>query len=235
MDKTTLISTISVALIAAIVAIYQTVANNKLARRNKELDIELEKEKLETEHNSIKYDVVTQLLKFSQYQKIYDAVIKMMNDSNVDRFLIFVALNGKTDLRKVTCIFQKYKNDDSDVDAVSAYKGLKVDNVYVNYLYDTEKKGSIILQTDEIEPSLIKDIYESEGVKWSNWKFICRLNLDEKNDLIAYSSAATFDNKGFTKKDLLAIKLNFESSIKPTFIETISEMYINKNKNKINE
>jgi hypothetical protein len=232
MDNATLISTISVALISAIVAIYQTIANNKLARKNKDLDIELEKEKLETEHNAIKYDVVTQLLKFSQYQKIYDAVIKMMNESNVDRFLIFVAVNGKTELRKVTCIFQKYKHDNTNVDAVSVYKGLKVDNVYVNYLYDTERKGSITLETEKIEPSLIKDIYETEGVKWSNWKFICRLNLDEKNDLIAYSSAATFNEDGFKNRDLLAIKLNFESSIKPTFIETISEMYMNKN-NKI--
>lgn len=230
MDSKTMITTILIALIPTIGAIYQTIAKNRLDKRNKELDIELERQKIETQHSAIKYDVVTQLLKFSQYQKIYDTVIKMMNDSNVDRFLIFVAVNGKTELRKVTCIFQKYKHDENGMDAVSVYKGLKVDNTYVRYLYDTEKHGEITLQAEKIEPSLVKDIYESEGVKWSNWKFICRLNIDGRNDLIAYCSAATFNEEGFNNKDLLAIKLNFESSIKPTFMETISEMYNNNNK-----
>ncbi len=223
----TTIGVISVAVIGAAAAIYQTISNNKLLKRNKELDIELAKQKLDAEQNIIKYDIVTNLLKFSQYQKIYDAVIKMMGNSKVDRFLVFIAINGKTELSNVTCIFQKYKGDKAELDAIAVYKGLKVDDHYVKLLKKTELEGTVSVNLEELEPSLIKDIYEGEGVKYSRWKFIGRINIDEKNDVIAYCSASTFSNEDYTNQDLLAIKLHFESSIKPSFINTIKEMVKN--------
>ena len=227
MDNAT-IGTISVALIGLIGLIYQTAANNKLAAKNKALEIEFERQKLETTQSIIKYDIVTNLLKFSQYQKIYDAVIKLMDSSKVDRFLIFIAINGKTDLNKVTCIFQKYRNDKAELDAVQVYKGLKVDNHYVTMLKKMEIENAITLETEALEPSLIKDIYESEKVKWSRWKMIGRVSIDDRNDVIAYCSASTFDSNGYSKQDLLSIKLHFESSIKPNFMNTVNEMVKNK-------
>lgn len=224
---TGIIGTITVAAIAGAVAVYQTISNNKLAKRNKELDIELAKQKIESEHSIIKYDIITNLLKFSQYQKIYDAVIKMMENSKVDRFLVFIAVNGKTELSNVTCIFQKYKGDKAELDAIAVYRGLKVDDHYIKLLKKTELEGTITVNLGDLETSLIKDIYEGEGVKYSRWKFICRVNIDEKNDVIAYCSASTFSNEDYNSQDLLAIKLHFESSIKPSFINTIKEMVKN--------
>jgi hypothetical protein len=227
MDNT-LITAVLVALIGGGVAVYQTISNNRLAAKNKALDIELEKQKLETSQNIIKYDIVTNLLKFSQYQKIYDAVIRLMEHSKVDRFLIFIAINGKTDLNKVTCIFQKYRNDKAELDAVAVYKGLEVDKHYVQLLKKMELEQHITFETNALDVSLIKDIYESENVKWSMWKFIGRVNIDEKNDVIAYCSSSTFNKEGFNKQDLLSIKLHFESAIKPTFMNNVNEMIKNK-------
>jgi len=222
-----IIGTITVAAIAGAVAIYQTISNNKLAKRNKELDIELAKQKIDAEQNIIKYDIVTNLLKFSQYQKLYDAVIKIMEHSKVDRFLIFIAINGKTELSNVTCVFQKYKHDKAELDAIAVYRGLRVDEHYVKMLKKMEFEGEVHINVAELEPSLIKNIYENEQVTFSKWNFIGRISMDDKNDVIAYCSASTFDLEGYDSKDLLAIKLHFDSSIKPRFIKTINQMIKN--------
>lgn len=222
-----LIGSILAALIAGCIAVWQTINNNQLAKLNKQLDIKLAQQKLESEHSFIKYDIVTHLLKFSQYQKIYDAVIQMMDKSKVDRFLVFIAINGKTELNNVTCIFQKYKGDKAELDAIAVYRGLKVDDHYLKLLKKMEFNGSVNLNVSKLEPSLIKDIYENEKVTFSRWEFIGRVSIDEKNDVIAYCSASTFSNVGYDNKDLLAIKLHFESDIKPRFIGTIKEMVKN--------
>jgi hypothetical protein len=222
-----IIGTITVAAIAGGVAIYQTIANVKLTREKQKVDIELAKQKLDAEQNIIKYDIVNNLLKFSQYQKLYDAVIKIMEHSKVDRFLIFIAINGKTELSNVTCVFQKYKHDKAELDAIAVYRGLKVDEHYVKMLKKMEFDGHVHINVAELEPSLIKNIYESEHVTFSKWDFIGRINIDDKNDVIAYCSSSTFDLEGYNSKDLLAIKLHFDSSIKPRFIKTINQMIKN--------
>lgn len=214
--------------VAGLIGIILTgIQNVKLAKINKNLDAELSKQKQDNEQAIIKYDIVTNLLKFSQYQKIYDAVIRMMDTSKVDRFLMFIAVNGKTDLNNVTCIFQKYRGDKAEIDAVAVYKGLKVDTTYVKMLKEMEREGEITIETEKLDPCLIKDIYESENVAWSNWRFIGRINIDERNDVIAFCSAATFDKDKYTQKDMLSIKLNFESVIKPDFMKTVKEMKAN--------
>lgn len=216
--------------LGSIIVVFITVRNNiKLVRLNKKLDEEVKLKELESKQTLIKYDVVTNLLRFSQYQKLYDAVINMMEKSNVDRFLIFLAINGKVDLKHVTCIFQKFRDDKRTIDAVSVYKGLEVDNDYLEKLKRLELYGELIVETNAEAPSLIKSIYESEGINWSRWKFIGRVNIDEKNDLISYCSAATFKEKDFNSKDLLAIKLNVEGIIKPEILKTVKEMKLNKN------
>jgi hypothetical protein len=221
--------TVIVAVLGVIGAIAAAIINNKSAEKIKKLELELKSKDVEKEQIIIKYDIVTQLLKFSQYQKIYDAVIKIMDVSKVDRFLMFIAINGKTELNNVTCIFQKYRNDESGVDAVAVYRGLKVDNTYVKMLKEMEREGEITVCTEELTPCLIKDIYESEKVTWSNWKLIGRINVDNDNDVIAFCSAATYSDKAYTNQDMLSIKLHFESSIKPNFLSTVKEMVKNKN------
>lgn len=219
------ISLILVSLISLAGTIYQTISNNSLSRKNKILDIELENKKIELEHVNIKFDVVTNLLRFSQYQKIYDSVIDLMEMSSVDRALIFIAVNGKTELSNVSCIFQKYKNDDSKIDAVNLYKKLRVDKHYTNLLYKLETERKILIETSNLEnDSLIKDIYNNEGVKWSLWNFIGRISIDEKNDLISYCSFSKFSDEKFNNSDLLAIKLKFDSIIKDSVIETVNNI-----------
>jgi len=224
-----LIGTITSSVLLLIGVVYTAYANNKLLAKNKALDIALEKQKIDAQQNIIKYDVVTHLLKFSQYQKIYDAVINLMSHSKVDRFLIFIAVNGKTELNNVTCIFQKFRNDMATLDAVSVYKGLKVDQHYVQLLKQMELNGEVTLQTAAIEPSLIKDIYENEKVKWSKWKFIGRINIDENSDVITYCSAASFEDTEFDSQDTLAIKLNVEGVVKPEILKAVKEKKINNN------
>lgn len=203
--------------------IYKSNSNKKI----KQLEIDLEREKLDKKQIVIKYDVVNNLLKFSQYQKIYDAVIRLMEHSSVDRFLVFIAINGKTELNNVTCIFQKFRGDKSTLDAVAVYKNLKVDANYVKLCKKMESDDGLTVHTNDLEPSLIKDIYENEGVKWSRWEFFGRINIDDKNDVIAFGSAATFKDEAFDSQDMLAIKLNVKGVVATEIIKSVKEMQIN--------
>lgn len=223
-----LVGSISVATIGAIASVYIAKSTNNLLAKNKALDIELERQKLNTLQTAVKYDIVMNLLKFAQYQKIYNFVSDLIAKSNIDRVLIFVAINGKTDLKHVTCIFQKFRDDLTEVDAVSVYKDLEVDKEYVYLLKRMELENGITLEADKITPSLIKTIYETEKVKWSRWEFLGRLSVDEKSDIVAYCSCSTFKDIGIDSKDLLAIKLNMKGLVANEILKASKDAVSNK-------
>ena len=89
-------------------------------------------------------------------------------ESGIDRFLVLVCVNGLNDPKEVTAIYQ-YRVDTKDF---RSYVNLPLDADYVARINQLKAHGSADITVSELPPSLIRDIYESEGVTHAYWYMI---------------------------------------------------------------
>jgi len=181
----------------------------------KQMDLELKESKSKNIEVNIKVNVLDNFLKMSVYSEISDAVNQLFLETKVERFMIFIAVNGVTDFRVVSVIFERYKDITTNTHALARYYNVKVDAPYKQMLKDAEKFGCVEINSETMIPQLLKDIYEGERIKHSIVSFITRKSIDKGNDLIAFSSAATTIPLPFSNIEKLSIKACVEGSLEP--------------------
>ena len=179
------------------------------------IQLEMRKHISEKKEYKIKTDVLDKVLEFSSFNMIKDAVDEIFEMTKADRFLILIAVNGKVDFNIVSVIFEQHKSNDYKVNAIARYRSLSIDEKYRLMLKNTEKNGTVCMVTSEMEDSLLKNIYEIEGVKFSSIRHILRSSVDDDNDILVYSSIATHVDRKFTKLEKTKIDIMYDSRIKP--------------------
>jgi hypothetical protein len=144
---------------------------------------------------------------------IEEAALELFNKTEVDRFLILVAVNGVTEFRAATCIYEQQKAGEEraqiTVSATSQYVNFEFDHYYRQMLKDIEARGSVIYQdVNQMPDSDLKSIYKMEGVKKSKVLFLRRAkNYDgQGNDMFFYCSAASHRSGEYSPEDRVAIK-----------------------------
>lgn len=170
----------------------------------------------ELKEHKIRADVLDSILDFSSFNELKIAVDEIFETTRADRFLILIAINGKTDFNTVSVIFEQHKIHKYRISAVARYRTLGIDPAYKKMLKEAELYGIVELETDALYPSLLKDIYEIENVTASQIRHLLRINADENNDVLVYSSLATHDKRGFSHIDKVRADLIYNSSIKTT-------------------
>jgi hypothetical protein len=206
---------IIIAFMGAVVTLLGSYMLFKKDIRLKEMDLQLKESKAKNTETVIKVNVLDNLLKMSVYSQISDAVSLLFLETKVERFMIFIAVNGITDFKVVSIIFERYKDLTNKTNALARYHNVHIDQPYKQMLKDAEKFGSVEVDSESMPPQLLKDVYENERVKHSIVSFILRRNIDADNDLIVFSSAATTIPIPFDNLEKLSIKTCIEGSLQP--------------------
>lgn len=219
-NKTTIFYKVSDAVIVSLIGLvgvlvpsYLTYKEKKKNREKEEKIKELEKEL--TEH-TLRSNVVDRLLDITYLTQIRKAVENMFKGTKADRFLILIALNGKIDFNLVSVVFEQHKKPQGDVNAIARYRNLTIDSYYREMLKKTEKDTTCeFFVKDMPEDSLLKSIYEIEGVKYSKLRHLLRVPIDDNNDVVVFSSISTKQEKAFTNKEKTIFLTQYDSTIIP--------------------
>lgn len=117
----------------------------------------------------------------SKVVNIYDAIHRVLEETNVERFLIFKAHNGGGVISPngdlfISTLYEGYKEPFTSVK--SKYQKLPVDIVYAKMLLEIIRTKKVDYNVEDIPEGILKDIYLKEGVKKSLLYF---LGQDRKN------------------------------------------------------
>ncbi|WP_157811690.1 hypothetical protein [Tenacibaculum sp. SZ-18] len=163
--------------------------------------------------------MLSNLMKLNLYDELSNINKKIYSRTKAMRFIVFVAVNGKTSPNTVYAVFG-HRKDDPDVD--KKYKGVEVDSDYVLRLKELENKGSLIIETLSMPKGMLKDIYYEQLITYSYLKFIKRYSLSEEDDALVYCSVATDLDEGFVSMETTEIDLLISSEIKPLIDKIIT-------------
>lgn len=188
-----------IAVIGAVPAIVGLILQNiRLSKKYRLL-----KRENDNHHNS---GIQAELEVFNEMRDIIDTIF---HNTKADRFLILTALNGKTDFRFATAVYEQHNNTQKtllSVGATSKYVKFEFDDKYKNMLKQAEREGMIMLETSKMDPSDLKSIYLSEKVSFANIYFLLRKKIDDKNDRIFYCSVASHSGEPFTDAENVLFK-----------------------------
>lgn len=137
--------------------------------------------------------------------RIYDAMHKVIQETNVERFMVFKAHNGggvinPTGNLYVSVIYEDY--DHPFVSMKDNYQKLSVDVPYAKILVEVIQYKKIDYNTEQMPDCILRQIYVNEGVKRS---FIYYLGQDRKN--IYFCSCAT-SHEQIERKILVDVGVN---------------------------
>lgn len=188
-----------------------------------EYDEKIEGHIQEKKEHKIKADVLDKLLDFSSFNTIKRNVDEIFKKTKADRFLILIAINGKTNFKIVSVVFEQHKKSDYEINAIARYRNLEIDDDYKEMLKLSEREGAVHLKTDSMRECLLKQIYLDEEVTFSDIRHIARIHIDDDNDLLVYSSLATHSVKPFTERERTRAKIIYDSGIRETLIEVLKK------------
>jgi len=187
------------AIIVAIITSYVTlkIKHKEVKEENKTMRIELE--------------CINILFNHEFLAVLNEHVNNIFEQTKVNRFLILFAVNGKTSFRYVTCCFEKVGSG-AVQGSIFRYNRFEIDDHYKNMLKQVELQGSVQYEVKTMPNSMLKSIYESrdEKVTYSCIKFLKRINVNEDNDIVLYSSLATTNSEDYTNEESIVIKRNFD-------------------------
>lgn len=197
---------IIVQLAAPISAVLVAIVTAYTSLKKKHSNVKQENKVLKIELNSINILFAHNILSV-----IDEHVANIFAETKVNRFLILFAVNGKSHFNFVTVCLEK-TNTGAVSGSIFRYNRLEIDDHYKSMLKQVELQGNIHLEVSKMPESILKSIYESrdEKVTFSCVKFLKRINVDDLNDIVLYSSIATTKDEDFTTEESLIIKRNFD-------------------------
>jgi hypothetical protein len=167
------------------------------------------KEELRQENRKLKLELssLTILFDYYFYSLMQRQVDEIFNLTKADRFMVLFAINGKTDFNYVSVAYEQTRTADKK-GAISRYVRLEIDRHYKDLLKDVERSSPVVLETAGMPESLLKNIYlaPDEQVHHCTVNFLCRIPVDEHNDIVIYTSTATMGKSPFTNQELASIK-----------------------------
>lgn len=115
----------------------------------------------------------------------YKEIEHLLDSTEIDRFMMLRAWNGKLCPRWTTAIFQVRQGDQTPV----SYVHFELDKDYVQRLREISLSGLVHLRTADLAPCAIKAVYEAEGVTESVWVHIQSEKV-EGSETVAHTYAS---------------------------------------------
>ena len=125
-----------------------------------------------------------------EMDEVYSAMSHVVNETAVKRFVIFRGSNGGGVPRPgheffASAVHERHKQVDHER-LVEKYKRLSVDAGYIQMLLEIISTGSKKLIVQEMEPSILRSIYRSEGIYYAEIYFLSKTDTE-----VFYMSIAT--------------------------------------------
>lgn len=173
--------------------------------------------KYHKENNDIKISIYEDILSIKSISKISNAVSEIFARTIADRFLIIIGLEIDGVVNHISVIFEQhnYKDKQVKVNAIARYSNLKIDEGYRKVLEHIKTFGGVDIEVGSMRKSLLRDVYDSEDVKFSRLKYLNSKEIKKGKELICFSSIATHENRIFNDKENIEIKIMYDSVIIP--------------------
>jgi hypothetical protein len=141
----------------------------------------------------------------SQWDEISRELEDLVMNTPVDRFLILRAWNGKDTPRWATAVYQYRKGNDAPV----SYAHVNLDADYVGRLRSIRTGVPIVFSVSELDDSLTRSLYHSEGVKQSAWYHIgdSHPSSSPQSTSIMYCSFGSHSDLPLSENDLVKCHL----------------------------
>lgn len=180
----------------------------------------------QNKQNETEYNIIENLLNLEVLSQVKNTAEDIFRNTKADRFLVLTSFNGTRDLTHVAVIFQCF-NTIYSVNAIANYRKIKVDIPYKDMLKSAERYGSVYLEVERMESCMLKSIYVSEKVKFSDIYHLFRHNIVDGSDLLCYVSIATHKDTMFTKEERHLFKMRLDSIVRPAIEKLISGLQPN--------
>ena len=128
-----------------------------------------------------------------EWSGTHDEILHLLENTCIDRFLIFRAWNGRLAPRWTTAVFQLRLGKQDPI----SYVHFELDVDYVSRLKEISIRNVVAFDVEDLQDCAIKRIYEAEGVKSAVWVHITSEAV-EGTDTVAhtYCSFATHSDEG---------------------------------------
>ena len=127
-----------------------------------------------------------------EFAGTHENILHLLENTNLDRFLMLRAWNGKLAPRWTTAVFQMRLGEQEPI----SYVHFELDVDYVSRLKEVSIRNVIAFDVASLPDCSIKSVYEAEGVKHAIW---CHIMSEEiaGSETVAhtYCSFATHDDE----------------------------------------
>lgn len=140
-----------------------------------------------------------------EWNDIGKDVLNLIENTNLDRFIILRAWNGHLEPRWTTAFYQIREANQEPI----SYIHFELDGNYVNMLRDISINGSVLIKTEELpDKADLKAIYRAEGVTTS---YVVHLGSfvekDSGSAAVTYCTWATHKEEGFSSDEVTKFKI----------------------------
>jgi hypothetical protein len=165
------------------------------------LKVAIERHKLIQAEQEVRFQRAA--LSFPEFVEEWDEIgkelVRLISETEVDRFMILRAWNGYLEPRWTTAVYQLRAAEQAPV----AYVHFELDEDYVHRVKQIAKGGPISMITAELPHSEIKRVYMAEGVTASMWAHLDSFETtDGRSRAVAYCSFATHVDTLLTEKTM---------------------------------
>lgn len=174
-----------VALAGIVITTFGAVTVARMKKRQAVIEKENRQYKTEIRYRS---DVLSLKMEAADWNRLQNAVQRLLERTPIDRFLILNAYNGENDPKWTTTIHKIVSGQFRVVD----YFNFEIDGHYVDVLHKVRSGEEVLLDAAHLGDSILKRVYQSEGVKQSLWFMIREKRMsDSKTVSISYCSFST--------------------------------------------
>jgi hypothetical protein len=139
-----------------------------------------------------------------EWGEIGRELVSLIEETEVDRFMILRAWNGYLEPRWTTAVYQLRAAEQAPI----AYVHFELDQDYVHRVKQMATGGPIHMVTAELPESEIKRVYQAEGVTASMWAHLDTFETsDGKARAVAYCSFATHLDTLLTEKTMTRCRI----------------------------
>lgn len=140
-----------------------------------------------------------------EWSEIHEEIVKLLDETCIDRFLILRAWNGHLEPRWTTAMFQMRKSGHTNI----SYVHFELDRDYIERLRAVTLTGTTLLDVSKLpDGSSLKMLYEAEGVTSSLVAHLVSLSGPIKGTkAVTYCSFATHDEGSIPQHTLTRCRI----------------------------
>ncbi len=135
-------------------------------------------------------------LNYAKFRQINHMLDKLVETSATERALTLTALEVNENVNTVAVIMSS-PHKEGELEEEEIYEDIPIDEPYRQMLNHIKDNGSIMYKVSDMPRGMLRDIYETEGVKFSMIVWGTEIRINDTSSLWIYFSFATYTQNEF--------------------------------------